>query len=332
MIRYGLSLITVFLLGGWLSAILMGSREKTDDDREHQEAFNRDYRVYSLNLPENLTFAGEKVPLNDLDILERLDRELLVNTYWQSNTLLAHKRAHKWFPVIEPILKKNGVPDDFKYLAVIESNLSNTVSPSGATGFWQLLEAAAKENGLEVNEVVDERYDVAKSTEAACRYLKTAYSKYGSWAMAAASYNMGINGLEKQKGRQGQNGYYDLILNSETSRYVFRMIAMKLIIENPRHYGFVFREKDLYRMPPVRTVTLDSSVTDMVAYADSVGVNYRVLKIFNPWMRENFLKNPGRKAYKVVIPREGYRGIDAHEAEMTPPMRPDSASVPSPSK
>lgn len=317
----------------WLTAGLMSNREKTDDDQAFQEAFNRDYRVYALNLPENLSFAGERVPLQDLDILERLDRELLVNTYWQSNTMLVIKRAHKWFPIIEPILKKNGVPDDFKYLAAIESALTNTVSPSGATGFWQILDVTAKEYGLEVNEVVDERYDVVKSTEAACKFLKAAYAKHGSWAMAAASYNMGMNGLDKQVKRQDANSYYDLLLNVETSRYVFRIIAMKQILQHPKQYGFHYRTKDVYKMPAMREIVVDTTINDLNAFARATGVTYRVLKIFNPWMREPFLKNAMGKKYTIRIPKDGFSTHTAHASEMLPePQGADSTAITIPGK
>jgi len=319
--RFPTALIVLVLSFWTLMLVTYSFSEKHDADAAFEERFQDDYNVYSLTIPKNLTFCGSRVPTFDTDIRERMDRELLVNTYWQSNTLLFHKRAHRWFPVIEPILKEYGVPDDFKYLAVIESGLMNTVSPSGAVGYWQILEETAKEYGLEVGTEVDERYHVEKSTEAACRFLKAAFGKFGSWEMAAAAYNMGMGGLNKQVKRQRTTNYYDLILSQETSRYVFRIIAVKLILENPTRYGFHFREKDLYRPEQVYTVKLDSSVTDFANVAAKLNTTYKVLKIFNPWLREPTLSNKSKKTYVLKVPKNGYFNISA----MDPAVMADSA-------
>jgi len=254
----------------------------------------------------DINFAGESVPLQDLEIYERFDRELLVNTYWQSNCLLLLKRTHKYFPLIESILKKNGIPDDFKYLAIAESGLQNIVSPAGATGFWQLMKAAATENGLEVNKEIDERYNFIKSTEAACDYLNEAYKRFGSWTLAAASYNMGMNGLAKQLKRQEANSYYDLTLNRETARYVFRILALKQVLEDPTHFGFHYREKDLYNYPKTYQVRVDTAVENFASFARDHKISYRILKYFNPWLRQNYLKNTEGKVYWIEIPKEGY--------------------------
>ncbi|GAL71365.1 membrane-bound lytic murein transglycosylase D precursor [Jejuia pallidilutea] len=213
----------------------------TDENFEKQ--LINDYNVYALQVPENLSFAGERVPLENPDILERMDRELLVNTYWQSNGLLMFKRAQKYFPIIEPILKKNGVPDDFKYLAVIESGLTNAVSPAGARGVWQIMKATGRENGLEVNDNVDERYHLEKATEVACNYLLKAKEQLGSWTLAAAAYNAGNAGVSRRLREQNVTDYYDLLLGEETGRYLFRIVALKEILSNPDKYGFNFREK-----------------------------------------------------------------------------------------
>lgn len=310
-IRFPFALVVVVLSFWTVVLINFSFSGRHDSDKEFEESFNRDYRVYSINIPDNVTFCGRKVPVFDTDIRERLDRELLVNTYWQSNTMLLHKRAHRWFPVIEPILKEYGIPEDFKYLAMIESGLSNSVSPSGAVGYWQILEATAKQYGLEVSTEVDERYHVEKSTVAACKYLREAFEKYGSWELAAASYNMGMGGVSKQLKRQDATNYYDLILNQETSRYVFRMIAVKLIIENPTRYGFHFREKDLYNPDKVREVKITGPVADFAQFAAEHKTTYRILKIFNPWLREPTLTNKEGKTYTVKIPRSGYFNIAA---------------------
>jgi hypothetical protein len=265
-----------------------------------------DYNVYALPLPDNLNFAGEPVPVQNPDIKERMDRELLVNTYWQSNGLLLFKRANKYFPIIEPILKEEGVPEDLKYLAVIESGLTQAVSPARATGFWQILKETGKEYGLEVNDNVDERYHIEKSTRAACKYLKASKERFGSWTLAAAAYNAGNYGVSREMERQNVNGYYDLLLGEETGRYVFRILALKEILSNPGKYGFNFQEKDLYTEVPTYKVSVDTAVSDFTKFAEGFGINYKILKIHNPWLREKHLNNSSRKKYSIDIPKEGY--------------------------
>lgn len=264
------------------------------------------YNVYALPIPDGLNFVGEAVPIHNPDIKERMDRELLVNTYWQSNALLLMKRANKYFPIIEPILAAEGVPDDFKYLAVIESGLTQAVSPARATGFWQILKGTGREYGLEVNENVDERYHIEKSTRAACQYLKKAKDRFGSWTAAAAAYNAGPAGISNKMKAQNVNDYYDLLLNQETERYVFRIIALKEIMNNPKKYGFNFTNEDLYTSIPTYKVAVDTAVTDFVKFAERFGINYKVLKIHNPWLRESHLNNQSRKQYFVDIPKQGY--------------------------
>ena len=249
-----------------------------------------------------MDFCGEKVPINFSDIKERLDRELLVNTYWQSNMMLLIKRANKWFPKIEAILNEEGVPDDFKYLAVIESGLENARSPRGAKGFWQLMPSTAKQFGLEVNSNVDERYHIEKSTRVACKYLKKAKSKFGSWTLAAASFNRGIYGIEKELIRQKVKNYYDLLLNNETSRYVFRILAVKDILSNPTSYGYVFEKSDLYNSTPVKIIDWYLPIENIASFAKEQGINYKLLKIFNPWLIQNHLNNKSRKKYEIQIP------------------------------
>ena len=218
----------------------------------------KDYKIYALTIPQNLDFCGESLPLEDSDVYERIDRELLVNTYWQSNGLLLLKRANRFFPIIEPILKSNGVPEDFKYLALIESGFMNVVSPAGARGFWQLMKSTAKENGLEVNENVDERYHIEKATQIACKFLIDSKERFGSWTLAAASYNMGKTGLEKRLKQQDSDNYYDLLLNEETARYLFRIIAIKEIFKAPKDYGFNYEPSDLYSLEPCKEVLVDT--------------------------------------------------------------------------
>lgn len=279
-----------------------------------QDLFNKNYSIFALTLPGELEFAGEEVPMKYFDVRENLDRELLVNTYWQSQTLLFIKRANRYFPLIEDILRKHGIPDDFKYLALAESGLTQVVSPSGATGFWQFLTGTARDYGLEVNKEVDERYNIEKSTEAACKYLNESYSKYGNWTMVAASYNNGRRGMDKQLERQREDNYYDLLLNEETSRYVFRLLALKLILSDPQKYGFHFRADDLYPQISTRKVKVDSSITSMVEFASHFNMNYRMLKYFNPWLRETQLTNKEGKVYEISIPFDDFRS-DVYNAE-----------------
>lgn len=256
--------------------------------------------------PVQIDFAGENTPLNISDVKERFDRELLVNANLDASTLLIIKRANRAFPVIEPILKQYGVPDDFKYLAVIESGLVNVVSPAGAKGVWQFMPATAKEKGMEVNDIVDERYDLQKSTEAACKYLLDAKNKFGSWTLAAASYNGGVTGVNKQIEMQKVSNYYDLLLTEETSRYVFRILALKEIMKNPQLYGFNVTPQELYGSIPTRKVEVDTTIDDLAAFALAQGINYKILKIHNPWLRDKKLLNVSGKKYIIEIPTTGY--------------------------
>ncbi|NJD23070.1 MAG: lytic transglycosylase domain-containing protein [Melioribacter sp.] len=260
-------------------------------------------KISSPPIPEELNFCGERVPLEDFDVRERIDREFLVNTYWHSATLLYLKRANRWFPVIEKILKKNGIPEDFKYMSVAESGIINSVSPDGATGFWQLMEPAAKKYGLEINKEVDERFNIEKSTQAACEYLKEAHSKFKNWTLVAAAYNMGIDGIEKQMERQKTKNYYNMFLNEETYRFVSRIVTLKEIFKEPNKYGFYFSNYDLYPNIETYDVKVNYSVNDFADFAKQYGINYKILKIFNPWLRESYLKNKARKTYLIKIPK-----------------------------
>jgi hypothetical protein len=256
--------------------------------------------------PTEIDFAGEKTPLSISDVHERFDRELLINANLDATTKIIIKRANRAFPIIEPILKKNGIPDDFKYLAVIESGLVNVVSPAGARGVWQFMPDTGKERGLEINDVVDERYHLEKSTEAACAYLKSAYAKFGSWTLAAASYNGGVTGVNKQITFQGVTNYYDLLLTDETARYVFRILALKEIMQHPDQYNFAMPQSELYQTLPVKTVQVTNSIPDLAVFAKEQGINYKILKIHNPWLRDRKLDVAPGKGYIVEIPLKGY--------------------------
>lgn len=289
-----------------LCALFIYALQDAPTDENFEKKLINDYNVYALQIPQDLNFAGEPMPIQNPDILERMDRELLVNTYWQSNGLLMFKRAKKYFPVIEPILAKHGVPDDFKYLAVIESGLTNAVSPAGARGVWQIMPATGRENGLEVNDNVDERYHLEKSTEVACKYLLKSKEDLGSWTLAAAAYNAGNAGISRRLREQNVNDYYDLLLGEETGRYIFRIVALKEILSNPTKYGFNFREKDLYSQVPTYQVEVDTAVTDFTKFAEQFDINYKLLKLHNPWLREPHLNNRSRKQYFIDIPEKGY--------------------------
>lgn len=301
-------LIKIIGLGAIIgvSGIFIFAENDPPTDERFESKLINDYNVYALPLPEIIDFAGEAVPMNDPDVRERMDRELLVNTYWQSNGLLMFKRANKYFPVIEPILEKYGVPDDFKYLAVIESGLMNVVSPAGARGIWQIMPTTAREYGLEVNENVDERYHLVKSTEAACKYLLASKERFGSWTLAAAAYNAGNSGINRRLEGQKVEDYYNLLLGEETGRYMFRILALKEILSNPKKYGFNFREKDLYTMVPSFEVEVDKPIDDLAAFAQQYEINYKILKIHNPWLRETKLNNRSGKKYQIEIPHKGH--------------------------
>ena len=271
-------------------------------DKTIEKNTSSTYNIRALKIPNSLSFAVEKVPTELNDIKERMDRELLVNTYWQSNGLLLIKRAHKYFPLIEPLLKKYGIPDDFKYLAVAESGLENNSSPAGAAGFWHFLKSSAKEYGLEVNQNVDERYNLEKSTKVAAEYLKKSKKRFGTWTLAAAAYNAGNARIARNLKKQQVTNYYDLLLNSETSRYVFRIVALKEVLSNPRKYGFEFEEDDLYNLPDIKTVKVDTVITNIASFAKKFKTNYKELKLNNAWLRENKLNNKSRKLYKIKIP------------------------------
>jgi len=290
-------IVVVFIAGG------LGYNFKTDPYTKEavKNGFLNHYKVYALPIPDSLMLVDEPVPVKQKDVRERIDRELLVNTYWQSNALLLLKRKHKFFPVIEPILKREGIPDDFKYLAVAESGLQNVTSPSGAKGFWQIMKKTAKELGLEVNNEVDERYNLEKATVAACQYLKKAKQKYGSWTLAAASYNAGMNKVSNELQRQKADNYYDLLLNDETARYVPRIIALKYILEHPKDFGFIYSDEDLYTPYKYYEVAVDSSVTDWADFSKKFKMSYKELKLLNPWLRDQKLTNKQGKTYYIKI-------------------------------
>lgn len=299
----GLSILSLVIVFGYIQYNEERSKEYiTKYEPVEQSSFPDRPNAKTIDLPESLTFAGEEVPLNKPYVRERLYRELLVNTYWHSNTLLMIAEANRWLPSIEKILIENGLPSDFKYIPVIEGNLRNDVSPAGAVGFWQLLASAAQENGLEVNDEVDERYHPLKATEAASSYLRKAYNKFHNWTEVAASYNRGMAGLSRAMEKQKTRSYYDLYLNDETARYVYRILAIKLILENPKKYGFEINEEHLFTHAPLEEVKIESTIKDLPEFAEEKGITYGILKHYNPWLRDYKLTVSKGNSYVILLP------------------------------
>ena len=277
-------------------------KDKNEEEAIHARAIRADYRVYAPTIPDSLAFCGERVPLNLYYVREALDRELVSNMYYQSSTLFYIKRATRFFPTIERILREEGVPDDMKYLCVAESGLQCVTSPAGAGGYWQFMKTTGQKYGLEISDEVDMRNDLEASTRAACRYLKSLKARFGGWTEAAAAYNCGENGLGKRLDNQQQQSYYDLLLNQETQRYVFRILAIKLILQHPQDYGYTVRRCDTYPELPFSEVTLSGQNVDLVAFAKENGTSYKMLRTMNPWLTSSTLKNKSGKSYKVKIP------------------------------
>jgi len=296
--RFQLALILVLAL--------FGSMAKADDEK----GVKSDKTIRPVDvpaLPKNISFADEVVPLQNFDTYESLEREILVNTFWHSQTLFNLKQASRYFAFIEPILKANNVPDDIKYIAVAESSLQNVVSPAKAAGPWQILEGTAKQFGLEVNENVDERYNIEMATEAAIVYLKKSKDTLGSWTLAAASYNIGLAGIKRHMTKQQQDSYYNLLLGEETGRYVFRILAFKIILNDPKAYGFDFGENDRYPELQYTEVKVDYAIDDLASFAIANKTSYKLLKLYNPWLRSNTLPKKEGKTYIIKLPKEGFR-------------------------
>lgn len=253
-------------------------------------------------LPIKLDFAGENVPLKDIEVRERLDREIIVNSFRHSSTLLLMKRANQWTPTLIKILKEQGVPEDFAYLSMAESDLTQVSSTSNASGFWQFLKPTAIQYGLIVNDEVDQRFDIEKSTYAACKYLQDSYNQLGSWTLAAAGYNMGMSGVGRQAIEQGSNNYYDLYLNTETSRYVFRILALKLIHQNPSNFDYRIEASDLYEPYQYNEIPVSGSVNSWISFAKDNNISYKELRRHNPWIRTTSMKNSANNTFLVKIP------------------------------
>lgn len=296
------------VMAGFLSVAIFASYSQKEKAKP-AASVDRDVPqlVMSVDMDRNFNFAGESLPIDNFDVKERLERELTVNTYWHSSTILNIKNSTRYFPVIEKILAKNGVPDDFKYLAVAESSLRNAVSPAGAKGIWQFVENTGEYYGLEINKEVDERYDLEKSTQAACEYLKGYHKRFKSWTLAAAAYNMGGTRLARDLEEQRAGTYYDLNLNAETSRYVFRLVAMKEILSDPQNYGFFIEDTEMYQpLEDYEVVEVSGSIENLGDFATKYGVSYRMLKVYNPWLIDSKLTNKNRKTYQIKLPRKRF--------------------------
>ena len=301
----------IYLLYVLIIAILLSScSASSEDDSDYWQKIQKNYHIYAPPLPKKLDLAGEPVPLQYFDVRESLDREVLKLMYWHSEMILYIKRSARFFPIVEPILKKYGIPDDFKYLLVAESGMANVVSPAGAAGYWQFMEKTAKKYGLIINDQVDQRYDIYASTEAACKYLRDAYNHYGSWTLAAASYNVGQTNLDRAIKKQGTDNFYDLALNVQTARYIYRILALKLIMSNPQKYGFYVREKDKYQPVKTKVVKVSGPVPSWIDFARKYGTNYKVLLLLNPWIRDSRLDNPGEVTFYVRVPDKGAREVN----------------------
>jgi len=308
--KFNLSKVLVFLSVVAFCVITGGlffsSRPAVNNRMVETSAGSQEIFFTAVALPEKLDFATEEVPLGNFDVRESLDREMLIVANFHSQELLYLKKTNRYFSIIEPILKKNEIPDDFKYLALAESGfLDKIVSPAGAVGIWQFMKDAALEYGLEVNEEVDERYHIEKATEAACKYLRHSFEMYKSWTMVAASYNAGVAGMNRQIEVQDSRNYYDLLLNEETSRYIYRILSLKLIISDPVKYGFKISDDEKYPIIPFKEVKVAGSVKSFTEFARSNNINYKLFKQFNPWLRQPDLKNPKGKIYTVKIPEVG---------------------------
>ncbi len=296
--------IMMLLSVGFIVTLLVSADDQRTVTSDNEEGV---FAATSWALPDNVTFAGEAMPLQNFDTRESLDRELNATAYRHGSTLLTIKRAGRYFPEIEKILRENGIPDDFKYLACAESDLSNVISPSDATGFWQIMENTGKEYGMTINKEIDDRYSLEKSTQFACNYFKKAYERYGSWTMAAASYNNGLSGLDEQVDIQKETNYYNLLLNDETARYLFRIAALKLVMSEPSKYGFAITPEDIYSPVAYNEVKVDTSVTSFEQFARHFDTNYKMLKFFNPWLRKPFLTNNDGREYIIRVPARDAR-------------------------
>jgi hypothetical protein len=312
--------VLIFLSGLIVAFVILivhvNVKDKKNEDTiitncQHEIQINSDsvnlQFVRVMHAPKSVFFADEEVPLHYFDVRESLERELNQIAYSHHATLLTIRLSGRYFGVIDSILREQGVPSDFKYLCVAESNLQNAISSAKAVGFWQFMPETGKQYGLEINDEIDERYNFEKSTIAACRYLKDAYRKYDNWELAAAAYNMGTANLTKVVENQKSNNYYDLMLNPETARYLYRILAYKIILNNPEWYGFYISENEKYNPLKFYEITVNDKIDNIADFAKKHGTNYKMIKILNPWLRKHALTNKAKKSYKIKIPAKNFR-------------------------
>lgn len=262
-----------------------------------------DQVIHDIELPKTLDFCGEPVPMDRFYVRESLERELLANAHLHTSTLLVMKRTTRWFPVIEPIMRKSNIPEDFKYLAMTESALTNAVSPAKAVGFWQFLEGTGKQYGLEINKEVDRRYDQEMETQAACSFLNDLYRRFGSWTLSAAAYNCGGGRISRTIEEQQVNSYYDMLLPNETERYVFRILAFKILMSDPKKFGYQISDDGWYQPLDYKTITVTESIDNLAQFAVDQGTNLKMLKYYNPWLRSNTLTISTGNSYVIKLPR-----------------------------
>ncbi len=291
---YPLLIVPIFIAIGLVLQSFLNKDQNTSSNIDLQEV------RANINIPNTMQFAGEEVPLDIFYIRESLEQELIVNTYWHSSTIQLIKRSYRWLPLIDSLLEANCIPLDFKYLCIAESGLKNIVSPAKAAGFWQIMKGTGKEYGLEINADIDERYQLEKATTVACAYLQKAHDEFGSWTLAAASYNAGMNKIRKELKRQSENDYYRMNFREETARYVFRILALKQILTHPNMYGFFV--EDVYTPLHTRTVSIDTTIQQLGKFAHQLGISYRTLKYYNPWLRTSKLPNKSKKTYQIALP------------------------------
>lgn len=291
-----------------INVFTFSSPDKSPKKNEN-EITDENFMAFAPKIPQSVDFAGEKMPIENFDVYQSLDYEILKVMYWHSEMILYLKRKYEVFKIVEPILKANGIPEDFKYLLVAESGMVNVVSPAKAAGYWQFMKSTGKEYGLEINDEVDERYNLEKSTVAACQYLKDSYKIFGNWTSAAASYNIGRGRMQTEIKRQKQNSFYNLKLYTETSRYLYRIVAYKLIMSNPKKFGFNIDESSAYKSAKTKVVTVKSEIPNLIDFALEYNTNYKVLKLLNPWLRSDKLTNSSQKTYYIRVPDKNGREV-----------------------
>jgi hypothetical protein len=320
--------LPVFFLLFLITQLIYSSFNVSASDSDYKNLLFSDYKLEGVTIPKDLNFCGEKVPMEIYRVKQALEKEFYNKAFFQPSTLILHKKAARWFPLIEPILKRNGVPDDFKYVAILESGLTNSTAQSGSGGFWGIMPPVGRDYGLQVDDQVDERFNIEKATEAACQIFKDGYKKYHNYTLAAAAYDYGPGALDRQMDRQGVQSYYELDLNDETAMYIYRLLAFKEIISRPEAYGYKLSKRELFAPIPTNAVKVDSTITDLRAFAIAQGSDYASLQALNPWLLKASLLNPDHKTYYILFPKKGVKLYGLGIPDSTPlPKLPDTAKA-----